>query len=112
MYVLQTADRAYQLRYVQSSHLKSLVASMRTLALDYHDGMKTVMSSAQYNPKDSSTGDSVAEEYRRKIVKQGFKKSLLEENHRCSIVYQLNGEDGQERFKLSLCVIKVIPRNG
>lgn len=60
--VEEIVDPEFLLRDIRSSYIKSPVAPMRAIAIDFLDRMITVTWSAECNPMDSSIQDAVAED--------------------------------------------------
>lgn len=73
--------------FVQSSNVKSFVASMRALSFDYYTEMIAVSWSGGYNPSDSSIEAAVTIVGGRDVVKEGFTMMLWKASHRCSSGY-------------------------
>lgn len=65
----QNTDAIFALRDVHSSHVGSLVASMRELGFDYCTGIITVTWSAERDPTDSLMEHSVAQKGCQEFVK-------------------------------------------
>lgn len=92
--VEQIGDTTFALGGVQSSRVKSLVASVRTFAFDYLNEVTTMTQSVECNRTNSATQDAVTVEGCRKVVKQGLNMILLDDYHYCSAVYQHERKSG------------------
>lgn len=82
-------DTTLSLRDIESSHVKILAFWIRSLAIDYCNGMITVTWSAQCHMTDSPLQDAVAKDGDEKVVKEGIKMILLDWCHCCSAASQL-----------------------
>lgn len=90
------ADPTFALRDIQSSQVKSQVASKGALAFDYLNVVISATWSLERNPTDSIILDAIEENDGRKVTKEGCKIILVDGRHCCSALRQQNGEDRHE----------------
>lgn len=81
MGVEQIANRTSGLGEVQSSQVRRLVTSMRSLSSDYHTGVTVVTWPTECGPVDSAMEHAVTVQGGPKIVKQSLEMILLDGRH-------------------------------
>lgn len=102
----------FPLHDVQKSYVKSLVPTMRVLAALCHNGMITFTWSAECDPTDSVSEDSLDEKGGGKVVEIDLIMTLFDERHIRSAVRQLRAENGHKRIERPWGVSHVICPDG
>lgn len=105
-------DPIFPLCDIHSSHVKTFVILMRSLAFNCGNGIITATGSPECNRTETRTDDTIAEHGGQKAVKEGLKLILLDVCHGCSTVCQHTAERGHEWAECPLRITQVVGRDG
>lgn len=112
MSIKHVADPKFTLRDIQRRHVKSPIASLRTLARNPYDGMISMTWCVKCNPTDSGTKDAIYVQDHRNVGKEEFKIILLNGGHRCGTVQELKEEGRLKRTESPRRLTQFICRYG